>query len=217
MEDTPAWLSTAFDEFYNCPLMGKYFTVADPGLDYKFDDSLLSKVIAAELYAHSEEANELMNCNDTLESGQARDLLMPMYSARTFRARYGHSLGESRSYLRATSGKSQFRFWGDGTAFLKVSATTRLPFGLSVRHISILLNGLKVVTFLGGNSWEKREFFLRDQQLQGLNCVEIIWPHEGVGPDINLAVEMLQRGRIPDLLPTFGELYTFTVERLKEA
>jgi hypothetical protein len=208
VERSPAeqWMCASFDRLCESALVSRYLAATDPSVMQRLADVELVGAITEVL---AEPPVERPRASD-----RRLDLLSPRHHARTFRERGAYSLGPECAFYRALDLSSSFFFRG-GEAPLRARITCRLPGAGAPAEVGISLNEVLVRRIQVGESWSTFELTLPQAALRaGVNELRLAWPllPPRWAELLERAARRLERGVYPDVLPSYGEVHTFTIE-----
>jgi tetratricopeptide (TPR) repeat protein len=211
----PSWMCSSYDKLCQIPIIRRYLSVADPHMNYKFDDTLLVKAISEELATRNFRARDSIWTVEPETMDHSWNLLAPSSSARTFRERMGYALGIQRGYHRATTRQSRFHLAGHKSGPYIVQLTARVPGAVSPSQVtSVRVNDHLVFQTALGGSWKTCEWQVDAGMIHpGPNLITIDWPipNTHLPEQVDAGVALLEKGIMPDPLPAFGDVHSFVM------
>lgn len=211
----PSWLTAAFVTVSRSAQAARYLVPDNPNRLAKTADYELARAAAEVL----EEAGGPVPDPDELVveghgPGAGRvDLVEPRFHARTFQEYVGQRMGGVPGYYRGHEPRSTFYLiCADGRP-RRLRLTARVP-GLDSGGVAeVWLNDEPLATARVRCRWTVAEFDAPAARLRrGPNRLEVRWPppEQAATAVFEHGARRLERGQLPDVLPIFGEVHSFT-------
>jgi hypothetical protein len=220
----PHWMCRSFEAAMSDPMIARYLYNPDPRGFQKLAGFALWQSVIGALREHGADSGA-KQLEDMLarEHGTAArvDLMEPCYRARSYREARSFTFGPPRAFLQAHATTSVFHLVRSAPGDTTLSLTWRLPSGRGDDSgragLVVTINGRQVFAAAPAHGWTCSSFHVEASSLRaGVNTIEIHWPAAGSTWAARIAESQLrlELGVLPDVLPTFGEIFSFTAAQL---
>jgi hypothetical protein len=226
LRTAPHWMCRSFEVAMSEPMIARYLFNPDPRGFQKLAGFTLWQAVIGALREHGPEtAHGAKLLEDTLarEHGRAArvDLMEACYRARSYREAKSFTFGPPRGYLQSHATTSVFQLVRSAPGDTVLALTWRLPRGRGDDGgrdgIVVSVNGRQVFSAAPAEGWTESTFRVEGAALRaGINTLEIHWPPGGSSWEARIAESQLrlELGVLPDVLPTFGEIFSFTATQV---
>jgi hypothetical protein len=208
----PSWLTSAFAAVCRLPQAARYLVRKNPNDLAKTADHELIGIVAGELARAGLPAPDP---DDVAAAGHAPgpvDLVDPRHHARTFQEHVGLRMGPVPAYYRGHLPTSTFFLVCQEVCARRLRVTARVPGLDGPAEAELWLNDKPFGAVRVSARWTVTE--LAAERLRaGVNRFEIRWPAAVLraAEVFERGARRLERGELPDVLPVFGEVHSFTV------
>jgi hypothetical protein len=128
--------------------------------------------------------------------------------------------GDQRNcaYYHANARSSQFIFIANRQEDVQGKITLRTGSEATPGEAQIYVNNVLAASVTANRKWRRHSFVLQSHLLrEGLNRLEIIWPPFSFcsADRVRHIVRALEDGKIPEISPVCGEIFTLTIESMR--
>jgi hypothetical protein len=165
--------------------------------------------LPAGLWVLRQSLSEVVGPEQTGDCAEVMDLLLGPHCGGQPTANWA----PSRCHLSATTRRSSLPFPLDRPRAGTLELTCRTP-GPATGTLTVLYNGVAVDALTTGPAWTDHAVALPAATARaGINRIDIWWPIPVTDLPAQIARDAaaLARGQFPDVLPTFGQLFTARV------
>jgi len=207
LRSAPKWMCTSYATLCESRLLGHYQRLSDPRLGERLADFELLRAVIDALEEAGVSCRQDFTKLIAAERGLQLDLLDSRYWARSDRERRG--FGTRRAFFRAHYATTRFYIPSgpvvDGE--IEISFRADRPGG----ELGISLDAQPLVRLPLRNAWVSRRVAVPERTTShGFAALQLDWP-EGAGMrarDRDRAEFDLAHGRLPEPLPTYGDVLT---------
>ncbi len=215
---SPRWLHASFAKLSENRMIERYLYPRNPHEFDKFADFKLFNCIAQLVTETKAQQRQLLQTAVSKNPPKNLDLLLDRFARATFLQKAGFTLGDAPIFFRERKRVSRFYIPLFEPKVIKSKLVARIPqINIVCKNMTAILciNNQTVKTFELSHEWQVFQFEVKSGYFKtGINKIQLEWPLSY--PDFDVFryyfVTDLIEQRAPDVLPVFGEIFSFNCQ-----